>query len=101
MVIDDLDILGAGSGPDKTHAPLPVHANAVLALSVALQGFEVIVRGNSQIFQIRCAIEHRQLPHGNHFDIHETTTSISLEQVASVLALERLDRHVDDSIAKR
>lgn len=43
-VIHDFDIEGAAMLKTKTEAPLSVDPNAVLALSIALQGFQSIAR---------------------------------------------------------
>jgi hypothetical protein len=46
MVVNDLDIRGAGchSQPLKTDLPLVIDANAVLVFSIPLQGFESVTR---------------------------------------------------------
>ena len=51
MGVDDLDVFGAVLRPNETDAPLPVHADAVLAFAVALQGFKAVVRRYPKVFQ--------------------------------------------------
>ncbi len=42
MIINDLDIKGIIITPDKAHAPLVVHSNAMLPLPVMAQCFESV-----------------------------------------------------------
>lgn len=42
MIINDLDIKGIIITPDKAHAPLVVHSNAMLPLPVMAQCFEPV-----------------------------------------------------------
>lgn len=51
MIIYYLDIMRISINPSETDAPLLVDPNAVLALSITLQGFELVSRRNSQIVQ--------------------------------------------------
>jgi len=44
MIINDLDIKGIIITPDKAHAPLIVHSNAMLSLAIMAQCFEPIAR---------------------------------------------------------
>ena len=48
MVIDDFNGVGAPSVPAKADAISVVHANAMLALAVSLQGFEVVSGRNAK-----------------------------------------------------
>jgi len=48
MVVDDLDLFGVRAGPSETGAPLRVDTNAVLAFTVAFQGFESVARWVNQ-----------------------------------------------------
>ena len=53
MVVDKLDVRRARrlGGPRKSDAPLVVHANAVLALSVTLQRFETVAGQRSDVLK--------------------------------------------------
>jgi len=51
VVVDDLDILCAGSGPTETQPILVVHSNAVVAGSITLEFLEAIAGGDSEILQ--------------------------------------------------
>ena len=48
MIISDFNVLGIGSGPDETDAPLVVDADAMLAGAAALQWFEPVAGRESQ-----------------------------------------------------
>ena len=61
MVIDNFYVRWATFSPTKTHAPLAVHANAVLALAVVFEGLEVIVGRDSEIDEFYGGIKHSQL----------------------------------------
>ena len=52
MVIHNFDLMGTIRAPHKAGTPLVINADAVLALSFTLQGFELIARWNSQARQI-------------------------------------------------
>lgn len=49
MIVDDLDVFGAGVGPAENDPPLVVNANRMLASEVSLQGFEPIARRRGEI----------------------------------------------------
>ncbi|MEJ7846479.1 MAG: hypothetical protein WKF92_00090 [Pyrinomonadaceae bacterium] len=51
MIIDDLNIIGGGTGPCKTNSKLIVYSNTVLALSVRFQSLKPIAGRNTQIFE--------------------------------------------------
>ncbi len=60
MVIDNFYIRRSIFSPPETCAPLAVYANAILALAVVLEGFEVIVWRDSQIDEFYRSIKHSQ-----------------------------------------
>jgi hypothetical protein len=47
MVIDDFHVPCRAFSPDETHAPLVVYADAPLAFTVALEGFQPVLSNNS------------------------------------------------------
>jgi len=51
MVVDDFDFVGIWFSPFETYSPLHVDANAVLALPVAMQRFQMIARRVNQVRQ--------------------------------------------------
>lgn len=42
MVIDDLDVIGVAVAPHKADSPLVIDPDAVLTLSVAVQGLQPV-----------------------------------------------------------
>lgn len=65
MIVDNFDLFGAIVGPAETEAPLAVDADAMLTLTVTLQGFEPISRRRPKVLQSCRGIEHIQLPFRN------------------------------------
>ena len=57
MVVHDLDIVCVPGSPPKTDTPLVVHANAVLAGTIATEFLQTIPRWNSKVFQGLCGVE--------------------------------------------
>lgn len=66
MIINNFNIVGVSVIPAETNATLPVYADAMLALTIAPQGFEPVTRRfakafklhsrmNDQKFAVRCA----------------------------------------------
>jgi len=69
MIICNLNTIGTSVNPDKAHPPLIIDPNAVLSLTVALEGFQTIGRRNAQVRQVSGIIEHSQLASGDFLDI--------------------------------
>jgi len=61
VIVDDLHIFGPRSRPAETNAELIVHADAVLACPVALQGFKPVAGRNPKIFDSTCNLQLPQL----------------------------------------
>ena len=91
MIVDDLYILGSRCGPAKAQAPLIVNTNAVLTLSVALQGLKPIAGWRSQEIQRCCCLDLSELTCGHLDDRSEARGLSCLEELAGVVALEALD----------
>jgi hypothetical protein len=94
MVIDNFDIMGMPIGPNKTHTPLAVNADAVLTQSVALQGFKLVSRRNAQELQHYSRMQLLQLAHRYRFKIYEPGHTLSAKQGSGIAALETLN-HVE------
>jgi len=94
MVVDDLDRFGVRAGPCETDTPLRVDTNAVLAFTVAFQGFEPVARRHFQVTETFRTIQHSQFAHGGRLDVHETLHALAGEQGLRVGAPEALDRHI-------
>jgi hypothetical protein len=63
MVIDDLDVMGITFFPYKADAPLLVDPDAVLTLSIIMQGLQMIGRWNPQSLNEACSIEYLEFDH--------------------------------------
>jgi hypothetical protein len=94
VVIHYLDVYWTCLGPYKTDSPLVVDANAVLSLSVASQGFQVVAGRRLHEIQCLSRIQLRQLPLCYGQECLESTRALALVQRLGVFALERLD-HAD------
>jgi hypothetical protein len=57
MVVDDLHLGWALSGPSKDDAPLLIDADRVGARAFSFERFETIARGDRQVFNFAGAIE--------------------------------------------
>ena len=57
MIIDDFGVRPAGLGLLEADAPLLVDADAVLAASVAFEGFEAVAGQGAQILEVCCRVQ--------------------------------------------
>ena len=69
MVIDKLDVMGAVCLPHEADAPLVVHSDAVLALSVALERLQTVTGGRPQILDVLRGVEHTQFTARGRLDV--------------------------------
>ncbi len=69
MVIHNFDLVSIAPAPAEADAPLPVNTDAVLALSLALQGFQSISWGNAQVLQADSGIEKPELVQGRFLQL--------------------------------
>ena len=93
MIVNDLYVSSALRGPDEADSPLLVYADAVLAFPIVLEGLEAVARRNLQILKGDRPVQLRKLAQCWSLDVHPTLDAFALEEGASVLALEALDRH--------
>jgi hypothetical protein len=49
VIVDDLDVEGIRAAPNEANSPLIIDPNAVLPLSLALQGLETIPGRDSEV----------------------------------------------------
>jgi hypothetical protein len=59
----------AAIAPNEAYPPLIIDPYAVLSFSVSGQGFQPIPRWNAEIFDVRTAVQHPQLPEGRLLNI--------------------------------
>jgi hypothetical protein len=94
VIVHDLDIFSAASGPSKADTELVVEANAMLSAAIAPKRLQAIAGRHSKIIQAISLIQLFQLSPGHCFDADEPTNPISIEEGFGVSAPECLD-HVE------
>jgi hypothetical protein len=94
VVINDLNAFRAFFGPDEADTPLIVDANAMLTLTIALQGFQAIARWRTKKFQCRRTVELLKFPLCDGQDVSESGNPPSLEEGLGIGALESKDHEV-------
>ncbi len=89
MVIDDLNLVRIAFSPHKTEAELIVDSDAVLSLTVAMQGFKAVCRRNAKLFHCVHVIERHEFPHRHTpYASRNSMTLTSLVQQFRVGVLE-------------
>lgn len=73
MIIRNLDPLGISIDPDKTHSPLIINPDAILAFTLSFQGLETVGRRYPQIIQGSGVADHAQLAPGDFLNIPRQT----------------------------
>jgi len=91
MIIDDLHVPCRAVAPDEAHPPLIVDADAPLALAVAFQGFQPVVRRNAQRVNALGGVQHLELPDRHLCDIGEAGYPLALKQGPGLFGSEPLD----------
>jgi hypothetical protein len=61
MIVDDLNVPSFAIAPHKTDPPLIVNADAALTLAVAVQSLQTIARRYTQIVELFCRVDRKQL----------------------------------------
>ncbi len=64
MIVNDLNVPGFAIAPHKTDPPLIVNANTVLTLAVAVQSLQTIAGRHTQIVELLCRVDRKQLRAG-------------------------------------
>ena len=81
MVIDDLHVFSAGFCPTKTHPPLIVDPDAVLAATITLEGFETVAGGNFKPSnRPAISLQMPELIPRHRGDVHESPDWITVRQ---------------------
>jgi hypothetical protein len=76
MVVNDLDVLGASSGPAEADPPLVVDPDAVLTLPIAAKGLKPISRWHAQVVQAGGNLELAQLTASHGREALETPDAL-------------------------
>ncbi len=69
MVIHYLDAVSITSAPLKTHSPLIVDANAILACPCAGKFLKAVGRWNTQVIERRRVIDHTEFTQRDLLDV--------------------------------
>jgi len=69
VIIHNLNVVGVPGPPLKANTPLVIDPNAVLALSVPVQGFQMVCRGNPQIVQGYRPAYHSEFSKGHRLNV--------------------------------
>jgi hypothetical protein len=91
MVIYNLNIKNISVCPGKTHTPLFVDTDAVLACTVPFQCFQAVAWRRPQKIKSRRSIQLNQLPLGHSTDGLPAAWAAPLEQGLSVFTTKTLD----------
>jgi hypothetical protein len=91
VIIHDLDIVCVPFAPNEADTPLVVDPDAVLPLSVAVQGFQAISRRRYQVSQFRRAVQLPKLPARNMLDSPKTSAWQPMVKSPCFRGAERLD----------
>ena len=91
MVIGDFDAVGAAIPPDEADPPLIVDADAVLAGTIAFQGFQPIAGRGLQVQEVRRRVNHVQFTQGNLGDSGKPPGSAIPIKAFGVFILEASD----------
>ena len=91
MVVHDLDILHARSGPAEAHTELIIHADTVLPGAVAFECLQSVARRHTEVFEPACDLQLPQLASRDSLDAHEPFDPPAFRERLCVGALECLD----------
>jgi hypothetical protein len=84
MIIDDFDVLGAGTGPSGTHPELIIDPDAVLSLSIAFEGFQTVPGRNAKVIQSTRNLQLTKLAAGYRGNIGKTLYRIAFAKGLSI-----------------
>ena len=91
MVIDYLHVMRVAGSPDEADPELIIHANAVLAASIAAQRLKPVPRKDRQIPEFMRRIQLSEPPLGYASDTLEAARRPPGEEALRFLGLERPD----------
>jgi hypothetical protein len=91
MVIHNLDILSTSTRPAEAHAELIINAYAVLAGTIASQGFQSVARRHTEVFQSPRDLELPKFSARYNSDAGKSFNPLALREGFCVGTLERMD----------
>lgn len=94
MTVNDFNVLGVGSRPAETDAPLLVDANAPLPQPIPDKSFKMVPWWHAQGFNLSRGCKHVELSQGNTGDGGETAAGSRFVELTRIFVPERRN-HVD------
>jgi len=94
MIVGDFNVMRVSLVPTKTDTPLSVYADAVLAITIARQGFEVICRGDTQIVERSRTVDDVELVHGPSQDLRRELHTLTIPQLLGLLVPETFNHTI-------
>jgi len=92
MVIDYLNLVNTVTMPFKTDSPLAVDSYRVLPGAAPAKRLQVIRRGEAEVGQRLCKIEHGQFPSGQTLDaLRQLLRKAALKNFSGLVAFEGPD----------
>ena len=90
MIIDDFDVPGFAISPYKADPPLIVDANAALASTIAVQRFETVPRGSTQIGKLFGCVDCKKLSAGSPLNLGGRSRTAYPAKIAAVCLSAKL-----------
>ncbi len=87
MIVNNLNVPCFAIAPHKTDPPLIVNANAVLTLAVAVQRLQTIAGRHTQIVELLCRVDHKQLRAGAPLNLRRQIANGVLRDVNDTVPL--------------
>ena len=88
MVINNFNAAGVPVKPYKTDSPLSIDSNAVLALAILFQGFELVARWNTQEIKRCRRMQLLQLSQRDSLKIYKLRYALARKKRLGVSAFE-------------
>jgi len=86
VIVNDLNVYWAFSGPHETDSKLVIDPNTVLACTISSECLQSVSRRDSEILERRCPIEHCELAHCNGLNVDEALDPLAIEEILRVWA---------------
>jgi len=93
VIVNDLNVYWAFSGPHETDSKLVIDPNTVLACTISSECLQSVSWWDSEILERRCPIEHCELAHCNGLNVDEALDPLAIEEILCVWAGTGYDGH--------
>lgn len=101
VAVDDFDIQRSAVGEPEADAPLVIDADAPLAVAIACQSLEPIVRWNLRLLHPHNPIEDGEFSQCDCLDVPKPRNALTVEQGICFAATKRPDGHSPSTIGTR